>query len=93
MSTENTELYHFSKRSAASGMEWELTEAEQRMVGLLNKVVVKETKSGIDSANDMLSKVMFRLTSYWISAMIGQHFVMDIIENYVRIHLELTQVM
>ena len=39
-------------------------EAEQRIVSLLNKVVVEGIKSGIDSADDMLSKVMCKLSSY-----------------------------
>ena len=45
-------------------MEVELTEGEQRVFGLLSKVVVEGIKSGIDSADDMLYKVIGKLSSY-----------------------------
>jgi len=52
------------KTGGGPGVAWELMEAEQRIVRLLNKVVVEGIKSQIDSADNMLSKVMCKLSSY-----------------------------
>jgi len=52
------------KTGGGPGVEVELTEGEQRVFGLLSKVVVEGIKSGIDSADDMLYKVIGKLSSY-----------------------------